>query len=391
MDNPVKSRTIIHSDMDAFYPSVEVLDDPALKGKPVIVGGSRKRGVVASASYEARKFGIHSAQPIATAMRLCPEGIFLPVRMFRYKEISKKIFEIFRAFSPLVEPLSIDEAFLDISGSARLLGSPKEIAKKIKAMVVNETGLTVSAGVAPSKFVAKIASDFEKPDGLTVVCPDYVRAFLDPLAIDKMWGVGKATKQALNRLNVQTIGDLSRVPARVLERRFGRQGRKMHLLSMGIDDRDVVPFHEIKSIGHEETFSKDITDVDRARKEILSLSNKVSHRMRRERTTAMTITLKVKYSDFVQVTRSSTLSEAIDDGLEIYSACCRLLENTLIGKRPVRLLGVSVSHLEPLGTESQMSLFQQERESQKRSELNAALDSINDKFGHDTVRPGTLL
>ena len=165
----------------------------------------------------------------------------------------------------------------------------------------------------------------------------------------------------------------------------------MHLLSMGIDDRDVVPFHEIKSIGHEETFSRDITDIDRARKEILSLSNKVSHRMRRERTTAMTITLKVKYSDFVQVTRSTTLCEAIDDGLEIYSACCDLLENTLIGKRPVRLLGVSVSHLGPLGTESQMSLFQQERESQKRSELNAALDSINEKFGHDTVRPGTLL
>lgn len=389
MDNPVKSKIIIHLDMDAFYPSVEVLDDPVLKGKPVIVGGSRKRGVVASASYEARKFGIHSAQPIATAMRLCPEGIFLPVRMFRYKEISKKIFEIFRAFSPLVEPLSIDEAFLDISGSARLLGSPKEIAKKIKDMVVKETGLTVSAGVAPSKFVAKIASDFEKPDGLTVVCPDYVRAFLDPLPIDKMWGVGKATKQALNRLNVQTIGDLSRVPVKVLERKFGRQGRKMHLL--GIDDRDVVPFHEIKSIGHEETFSRDITDVDRARKEILSLSNRVSHRMRQERTTARTITLKVKYSDFVQVTRSTTLSEAIDDGLEIYSACCRLLKNTLIGKRPVRLLGVSVSHLEPSGTESQMSLFQQERESQKRSELNAALDSINEKFGHDTVRPGTLL
>ena len=387
----MKTRIIIHVDMDAFYPSVEVLDDPALKGKPVIVGGSRKRGVVASASYEARKFGIHSAQQMVTAMRLCPEGIFLPVRMFRCKEISKKIFEIFRTFSPLVEPVSIDEAFLDISGSARLLGSSKEIAKKIKDRVVKETGLTVSAGVAPSKFVAKIASDFEKPDGLTMVFPDHVSAFLNPLTIDRMWGVGKATKQVLNHLNVQTIGDLSRVPVNILERRFGRQGRKMHLLSMGMDDRDVVPFHEIKSVGHEETFSKDMLDVDQARKAILSLSNKVSYRMRQGRTTARTITLKVKYSDFVRITRSTTLLKAIDDGLEIYSACCDLLENTLIGQRPVRLLGVSVSHLEPRGTESQMSLFQQERGSQKRSELNTALDSINDKFGYDTVRPGTLL
>ena len=205
MVNQLKSRAIIHLDMDAFYPAVEVLDNPELKGKPVIVGGGRERGVVSSASYEARKFGVHSAQPMATAMRLCPDGVFLPGRMSRYKEVSKQVFEIFYRFTPLVEPLSIDEAFLDVTGSIRLFGGPVEIAKKVKQVVVNETGLTVSAGVAPSKFVAKIASDIDKPDGLTVVPSDKVREFLDPLTIKKMWGVGKVTQEALARINVRTF------------------------------------------------------------------------------------------------------------------------------------------------------------------------------------------
>jgi len=216
MVNQLKSRAIIHLDMDAFYPAVEVLDNPKLKGKPVIVGGGRERGVVSSASYEARTFGVHSAQPMATAMRLCPNGVFLPGRMSRYKEVSKQVFEIFFRFTPLVEPLSIDEAFLDVTGSIRLFGEPVEIAKKVKQEVVNETGLTVSAGVAPSKFVAKIASDMDKPDGLTVVPSDQVREFLDPLPIKKMWGVGKVTQKALSRLNVRTFEDLSRVPVGVL-------------------------------------------------------------------------------------------------------------------------------------------------------------------------------
>jgi len=195
--------------MDAFYPAVEALDNPALKGKPVIVGGTPKRGVVSSASYEAREFGVHSAQPIATAVRLCPDGIFLPVRMKRYKEVSEQVFKIFYRFTPLVEPLSIDEAFLDVTGSTHLFGDPVEIAKTIKQTVVKETGLTVSAGVAPSKFVAKIASDMDKPDGLTVVRADRVRQFLDPLPIKKMWGVGKVTQEALDRLNVRTFNDIN--------------------------------------------------------------------------------------------------------------------------------------------------------------------------------------
>jgi DNA polymerase-4 len=391
MENELKQRAIIHLDMDAFYPAVEVLDNPGLKGKPVIVGGSRERGVVSSASYEARTFGVHSAQPMATAMRLCPDGVFLPGRMSRYKEVSKQVFEIFFRFTPLVEPLSIDEAFLDVTGSIRLFGKPVEIAKKVKQVVVNETGLTVSAGVAPSKFVAKIASDMEKPDGLTVVPPDAVREFLDPLPIKKMWGVGKVTQEALARLNVSTFKDLSRVPIGVLEREFGKHGLKMHQLSMGIDEREVVPEHDAKSIGHEQTFSENIIDLDLAKKELLSLANKVARRLRSEQVTGRTITLKVKYSDFVQITRSTTLPQFTDDGPEIYSTACQLLEKTEVGRRPSRLLGISLSQLTVLGSETQLGLFHQDRAAQKKRELHTAIDSLHEKFGEKSIRPGTLI
>ncbi|MFC1825663.1 DNA polymerase IV, partial [Thermodesulfobacteriota bacterium] len=345
MDKAERRRTIIHFDMDAFYPSVEVLDNPQLKGKPVIVGGTSRRGVVSSASYEARKFGVHSAQPIVTAMRLCPTGIFLPVRMSRYKDVSREIFKIFHSFSPLVEPLSIDEAFLDVTGSGRLFGQPKAMAAHIKQAVQKKIGLTVSAGVAPSKFTAKIASDLEKPDGLTVVPHDRVREFLDPLPIEKMWGVGKATRKVLKRLNIHTFSDLRQTQVEVLEKRLGKHGLQMHLLSMGIDERDVVPEREAKSIGHEQTFLEDVIHLEEARRELLKLANRVARRMRAHGVSGQTITLKVKYSDFVQITRSQTLPESTDDGTEIYQTVCRLLEKTSAGKRPVRLLGVSVSQL----------------------------------------------
>jgi len=389
-DKQSRKKQIIHLDMDAFYPAVEVLDNPALKGKPVIVGGSKKRGVVSSASYEARRFGVHSAQPMATAMRLCPDGVFLPVRMSRYKEVSEQVFKIFYQFTPLVEPLSIDEAFLDITGSERLLGQAKEIAKKIKQAVFEETGLTVSAGLAPSKFVAKIASDMEKPDGLTIVPHDKVREFLDPLPIKKMWGVGKVTQEALAKLNIRTFKDLSQVPVEVLEEKFGKQGIKMHLLSMGIDERDVTPEHDIKSIGHEQTYLEDIMDKDMAKKEILSLANKTARRMRRENVTGKSITLKIKYNDFVQITRSKTLPKSIDDGFQIYSIACSLLEKTEVGKRPIRLLGVSLSQLSYFDAEKQLSMFNQDESSQKRKRLNTALDSLIEKHGDQSVRPGTL-
>jgi len=262
MDKSNNVKCIIHLDMDAFYPAVEILDNPDLEGQPVIVGGSSRRGVVSSASYAARKFGIHSAQPIAKALKLCPHGVFLPVRMDRYREMSDRIFEIFKRFTPLVEPLSIDEAFLDITGTERLLGDPVHVAKKIKSTVFNETGLTVSAGVGPSKFVAKIASDMDKPDGLTVVSHDKINDFLDPLPVSKMWGVGKVTQQTLSHLKIRTFKELRKTPAEVLKNKFGKHGIHMHQLSMGIDDRDVVPMREVKSIGHEETFSQDIYELN---------------------------------------------------------------------------------------------------------------------------------
>jgi len=377
--------------MDAFYPAVEVLDKPELKGKPVIVGGNRERGVVSSASYEARRFGVHSAQPIATAIKLCPEGIFMPVRMTRYKEVSRQVFEIFHCFTPLVEPLSIDEAILDLTGAERLMGQTKEIAKKIKETVLKKTGLTVSAGVASSKFVAKIASDIDKPDGLIVVPPDRVREFLDPLPVKKMWGVGKITQQALARLNVKTFKDLRQIPVEILEKNFGKHGAAMHLLSMGIDERDVEPEREAKSIGHEQTFMEDILNPDQARKEILSLSNRIALRMRREEIRGSTVSLKVKYSDFTQITRAATLPEPTDDSMEIYSTSCGLLKKTAVGKRPVRLLGISLSRLSSPEGEKQLFLFDRDKGYRKRKDLNTALDSICDKFGEKSIRPATLI
>jgi DNA polymerase-4 len=391
MDKLRSPKQIIHLDMDAFYPSVEALDNPELRGKPVIVGGSKERGVVSSASYEARKFGVHSAQPMATAMGLCPNGIVVPVRMARYQEVSQQVFEIFHIFTPLVEPLSIDEAFLDVTGSARLFGSPVEIAKKIKQKVVETTGLTISAGVAPSKFVAKVASDMEKPDGLTIVARDKVREFLDPLPIKKMWGAGKVTQKALARLSIQTFKDLRLASVEVLEKEFGKHGSHMHQLAMGIDQRDVVTLHDIKSIGHEDTYSKDILALAPAKRELLSLANRVARRMRRKGIEGKTITLKVKYSDFKLITRSVTLHHYTNDSAEIYSSVCRLLEKTAVGKRPVRLLGISLSNLSDTDSGRQLSLFNQSESNQKRKELNKTADSILEKFGKRGIRPGSLL
>jgi DNA polymerase-4 len=391
MDKQSQIKRIIHFDMDAFYPSVEILDNPGLKGKPVIVGGSKERGVVSSASYEARKFGVHSAQPVAKAKRLCPDGIFLPVRMSRYQEISKQVFEIFYRFTPLVEPLSIDEAFLDVAGSIRLFGQPENIAKEIKKIVLTETGLTVSAGVAPSKFVAKIASDMDKPDGLTVVHSDGIRDFLDPLPVKKMWGVGKVTQGFLSRLNIHTFKELRQTPVNVLEKKIGKHGLKIHLLANGIDGRDVAPEHDAKSIGHEQTFSQDIISLNTVQKELLVLSNKVARRMRHKNLKGKTITLKVKYFDFVQITRSTTLPKSIDDGSQIYSIVCDLLKKTEVTKKPIRLLGISLSQLSFSGVGTQLSLFDQDQSSQKRHRLNLALDSLYEKFGNKSVVPGTLL
>ncbi|MGB5921021.1 MAG: DNA polymerase IV, partial [Syntrophobacteria bacterium] len=370
---------------------VEVLDNPDLQGKPVIVGGSKERGVVSSASYEARTFGVHSAQPIATAMRLCPQGIFRPVRMWRYKEISRQIFEIFKRFSPLVEPLSLDEAFVDVTGSTRLFGPPEEIAKKIKQQVVAETGLTASAGVAPTKFIAKIASDIQKPDGLTIVPEGKVKEFLGPLPIEKLWGVGERTRKTLAHLGVETIGDLGRVPLELLDRKMGKHGLHLSLLAQGVDEREVETERQVKSIGHEETYREDILDMTMARRVLLSLATKVAKRLRGHGFVGKTVTLKVKYHDFVQITRSVTLQEPTDDGREIFQSCCDLLSKTEASKRPVRLFGISLSQLDLADKERQLALFEQRRGAPKRKRLNRALDTISDKYGDEAIVPGTLL
>lgn len=383
-------KQIIHLDMDAFYASVETLDNPSLKGKPVIVGGPKQRGVVSAASYEAREFGIHSAQPMATALALCPQGVFLPVRMARYKEVSDQIFEIFLRYTPLVEPLSLDEAFLDVTASIKLFGQAEEIAKQIKQSVRQEIGLTVSAGVAPSKLVAKIGSDLNKPDGLTVVPEGSVRQFLDPLPIERLWGVGKVTQKDLTLLNVKTIGDLSRLPKDLLQRRFGQQGLNLFFLSKGIDDRVVHPERKAKSIGREETFEEDILNKEKARREILNLSRRVTKRLRRHGVGGKTITLKVTYQDFSRITRSETLPSTTDDSRKVYQVCLDLLEKTEVGKKPIRLLGIYLSQLAKPG-EGQLFLFDRNTETYKMNQLNRALDTIQDKYGDQAILPGTLL
>jgi DNA polymerase-4 len=399
-------RSILHLDLDAFYAAVEVLDRPELRGKPVIVGGPERRGVVAAASYEARKFGVHSAMPAATAKRLCPHGVFLPVRMSRYAVASDRVFAIYRRFTPLVEPLSIDEAFLDLTGCEKLFGSAREVARKIRETVREETGLTVSAGVAPNKFLAKIASDIGKPDGLVVVAPGEERAFLDPLPVGKLWGVGKVTGEALLRRGVRTIGELRALSRAEMARSFGAHGEHLHDLARGIDDRPVETEREVKSVGHEETYDRDLRDRGVLRREILSLSQRVAERLRRQGVRGKTVTLKVKYHDFVQVTRAITLADPTDDGGTIYRCAVELLAATDAGTRPVRLLGVSVSRFDgtkegsPAERMEQIPLFGRSRPSagpapkppdpDRKERLNRAVDRIREKFGPKGIVPGAL-
>ena len=387
----VRNKRIIHLDMDAFYASVEQLDNPELKGKPVIVGGSSMRGVVSAASYEARRFKIHSAMPIAEAKKLCPQGVFLPVRMNRYREISRKVFGIFERYTPLVEPLSLDEAFLDVTFSGKLFGAAEDIAVHIRAQVLAETGLTVSAGVASSKLVAKIASDINKPDGITIVPHGREAAFLAPLPIRKLWGVGRKTREELSLLGVHTIGDLAGLPPALLEKKFGRHGRSMHCAALGIDDRDVEITQETKSVGHEFTFETDLTEIDSIRRELLELSGMVAKRLRRYHLQGRTVTLKVKYHDFKQITRSMTMKPHSADSRKIFQETLRLLDKTDAGRKPVRLLGISLSGLEPENVSRQQSLFHGLQANPKRREINRALDEIQEKFGATAILPARLL
>ena len=381
------TRAIAHVDMDAFYASVEQRDRPELAGRPVIVGADPGgRGVVSAASYEARVFGVRSAMPIGRAARLCPHAAFLPVDMAKYRAVSVQIMGILADFSPLVEPVSVDEAFVDLTGTEPLFGRPEAAVRRIKARIRAEARLTASAGLAPNKFLAKVASDLEKPDGLVVVPAGEEASFLAPLPVERIWGVGKVMAEELREMGVTTVGQLQRVPRAVLARRLGRHGEDLHALAFGRDERPVVPFEDPKSMGAEETFGADCGDLERLRTTLRAQAERVAAELRDGGFAAARVTLKLRYGDFETHTRSVS-AEPTQDGLELYRRALALLAR-LRPSRPVRLIGFSASHLGPPGR-SQLGLF--EPDAVRRERLAAAIDRLTARFGAGTVVPATLL
>jgi DNA polymerase-4 len=338
-------RRIVHVDMDAFYASVEQRDNPALKGKPVVVGGDpRRRGVVAAASYEARAFGVHSAMPMARAVRACPSLVIVPPDFSKYRSVSAQVFAIFREVTPLVEPLSLDEAYLDVTENAWGEALATNIARRIKERIREETHLTASAGVAPNKFLAKVASGWKKPDGLTVIPPERVEWFLQQLPVDSLWGVGPVTARRLHAIGVKKVVDVREAPLEILRETVGSQAMWLRQLAIGLDDRPVVPLRAAKSSGSETTFAADLTGLDEIRERIIEMAEDAAGWLDHERLLARTVTVKMRYDDFTTITRSVTLP-ATRDRSEIVRAATMLLERTEAGRRPVRLLGVSVKNL----------------------------------------------
>lgn len=381
---------ILHVDMDAFYASVEERDQPQLVGRPVIVGGTPEgRGVVAAANYVVRKFGVHSAMPTGQALRLCPHAVVLPVRMDHYAAISRQIHEIFHRYTPLVEPLSLDEAFLDVTGSQAMFGPGREIAVAIKREILAETRLVASVGIAPNKFLAKIASDLEKPDGLVEVPADGVQEFLDRLPVGRLWGVGKVAGSVLERMGVRTIADLRRYPQEMLVSRFGRGGEHLWELAHGIDPRRVVPDREAKSISHETTFATDIDDSDALRAWLLELTEQVGRRLRRYGLRGRTVNLKVRFADFRTITRAQTLPEPSHNTQTLWEAASELLAQLPPNHMAVRLLGMGVSSIDRSDL-AQGLLFDQE-ERKKQAQLDCVADQIRDRFGNSALLRGSNL
>lgn len=373
--------------MDAFFAAIEVQDESSLKGKPVIVGGSTNRGVVSTASYEARRFGVHSAMPIFKAKEKCPEGIFLPVNMDRYKEVSKKVMDIVQDFSPLVEPVSIDEAYLDITGSENLLGSPEEIARHIKERIGKETGLTCSIGIAPNKFLAKVASDMNKPDGLTIISAHEVDTFLSGLPVEKIPGVGKRTVEGLRHNGIKKVGDLKRFSKEQLIRRFGRFGSRLHELANGRDDSEVALEREIKSLSSEGTLESDTGDLAYLKDLLHSHADKVAWRLRREGLKGRTVTLKIKFDDFSEMSKSHTIDYPTDSTKIISDSAIELLFNNPL-KRKVRLIGVAVSKLKESGEGYQMDLFEDWHAQEKERRVDETMDEIKMRFGKRMIKKG---
>lgn len=392
--------TILHVDMDAFYASVEVRDNPSLAGLPVCVGGPASgRGVISAASYEAREFGVHSAMPTVQARRLCPQLVLLPPDFDRYTEASRQIMEIFRRYTPLVEPLSLDEAFLDVSGCERLFGDAVTVGRRIKQDILAETGLVASVGVATSKFLAKLASDLDKPDGFRVIRADEIREVLDPLPVSKIFGVGERTAKRLEQLGVNTVRDLADKPREEVAREFGASGIWIHDLAHGIDTRRVTPRREEKSHGMERTFAEDIADRAELKLFLLQFCEEVAFGLRDKGLRGRTITLKARYSDFKTVTRTKTLDYPTNLGPRIFAVARDLLDRVKPG--PLRLIGISVSGLLDVRAPIQETLFNGHHEggsredwlqtSKKLERVTSGIDKLRRKFGKDTVLPASLL
>jgi len=383
-----KDRAIIHVDMDAFYASVEVMDDPALVGKPVIVGGTpESRGVVSAASYEARRFGVHSAMSAARARKLCAHGVFLAPRMARYAELSRRIRAILDAYTPLVEPISLDEAFLDITGSRLLFGSGPEIGRAVKRRIREEVGLVASVGVAPNKFLAKLASDLEKPDGFVVIAPGEATARLADLPVSRLWGVGKVAEKKLLRQGIRLVREVVRTPAAELEKIVGSYATRLKQLAVGLDDRPVVADEDAKSLSAETTFARDIESADELRAVLDELADRVGRRTRSHGFAAHTIQIKARYADFSTVTRAHTLTEPTAQTTVIRDTARDLLEVRLDRKgRALRLLGVGVSHL--VRAEETPGLLFEDARSRKHRAIDSALDDLRERFGGAVIRRG---
>lgn len=398
---------ILHVDMDAFFVSVELLRRPELRGKPVVVGGSGARGVVAAASYEARSFGVHSAMPGARARRLCPHAVFLPGDHALYSEVSKRVMDVFTSFTPLVEPISLDEAFLDVRGVRRLMGTPVEIAHRLRARILEQEGLTCSVGIARVKFLAKLASEEAKPkasprgpvfgDGVFEVRPDRELAFLHALPAKALWGVGPATLERLERLGVRTVGDLAALPVDTVTGALGRaSGAHLHALANARDPRSVVPEQQAKSISHEETFARDRFRREELEVEVVRLADAVATRLRRSGLAGRTVTVKVRFGDFTTITRSATVDGGVDSGHELAGIARRLLGEVDVSAG-VRLLGVGVSQL---GDEAerggrQLSLDdllagEEAGASADWSSAEEAMDAVRARFGDAAVGPASL-
>ena len=393
--------TILHVDMDAFYASVEVRDNPSLEGLPVCVGGpAASRGVIAAASYEARRFGVHSAMATANARRVCPDLVVLPPDFDKYTAVSKEVMAIFRRYTPIVEPLSLDEAFLDVAGSERLFGDAIEIGQRIKDDILRETRLVASVGVAPTKFLAKLASDLDKPNGFRVIQRDEVRSVLDPLPVSKIYGVGPRTAKRLEALGVRTVAELASLPRRDVAKRFGASGIWIHDLAHGIDARRVTARREEKSHGMERTFAVDITDREELRNYLFTFCEEVAFYLRDKGLRGKTITLKVRFSDFKTVTRTKTLEFPTNLGPRLYATARELLDKVPV--RPLRLIGIQVSRLEDVRQPNQGTLFNGSmaepssrkdyiQQNEKLAQVTPSLDKLRKKFGRGTVVPASLL